>query len=371
MSKKKILINGRFSSHHFAIRNVILNVAKKLSEQSEYDTYIVLNKYSDIEDFRSMDLKIIYNPFRADSAILNHLFTMFVLPWILLFNGISVVVYPQICIYLCNPFCKVILYMHDLIEYHFDSQKKSKLLFRKVAYPYVCKHADKIVTVSESTKKDVVEIFKTDPEKVVVAYDGKAEDLIPIPKEEARKYVKNKYSIENYIFYIGYITHPQKNLIYLLDEFASFQKDYPNTMLVFAGPRGKNADMILEHAACSIPEVAFKYLGKVPYSDLKYLYSGAQIFCFPSLFEGFGLPVLEAMSCGAVVVASNRSSIPEILNNPDFLINPDEKGALAYCLSRYYGIDNSQIQQDNIERSRKFTWDKHGMILCREVSDLI
>ena len=363
MSKKKVLINGRFTSHHFAIRNVILNVAKQLSSQKEYKTYIVLNKDSDIEEFKSMDIKIINNPFKADSAALNHLFTIFILPWILLFNGISVVVYPQICIYLCNPFCKVILYMHDLIEYHFDSQKKSKLLFRKVAYPYVCRHADKIITVSESTKKDVVGIFNVNPNKVVVAYDGKDEDLVPLPKDEAKSYIKSKYIVENFIFYIGYLTHPQKNLIYLIDEFAKFYKEHPKVTLVFAGPCGKNADMILAHATNSLPKGSFRYLGKVPYPDLKYLYSACEIFCFPSLFEGFGMPVLEAMSCGAVVIASNRSSIPEILNKEEFLINPEKKDS--------YGKDNTQIQQSNINRSKLFTWNEHGAILRKEIINLL
>lgn len=371
MSKKKILINGRFSSHHFAIRNVVLNVAKQLSGQPDYDTYIVLNKDSDIEEFKNLDLKIIYNPFKADSAALNHLFTMFILPWIILFNGISIAVYPQICIYLFNPFCKVVLYMHDLIEYHFDSQKKGKLIFRKFAYPYVCKHADKIITVSDCTKQDVIKYFGTDPDKIDVAYDGKDEDLVAIEKNEAREYIKTKYNVDNYIFYIGYLTHPQKNLIYLIDEFAAFNKRNKDTMLVFAGPRGKNADMILEHANKVLPVGAFKYLGKVPYMDLKYLYSGCQMFCFPSLFEGFGMPVLEAMTCGATVFASNRSSIPEILNNKEFLVNPESSAELSSKLLKYYGKDNTSIELNNIQRSKLFTWDEHGIVLRKVINNLI
>lgn len=371
MSKKKVLINGRFSSHHFAIRNVILNVARQLSGQLEYDTYIVLNKDSDIDDFKSLNLKIIYNPLKADSAALNHLYTLFVLPWILLFKGISIVVYPQICIYCWNPLCKVILYMHDLIEYHFDSQNKKKLIFRKFAYPYVCRHADKIITVSECTKKDVIKYFGIKPEKIIVAYDGKDEDLVPIPNNEACNYVKNKYNIDNFVFYIGYLTHPQKNLFYLIDEFSSFRKIHPEVKLVFAGPKGKNADDILQHAKSLIPSENFFYLGKVPYRDLKYLYSACQIFCFPSLFEGFGMPVLEAMSCGAVVLASNRSSIPEILDNEDLLINPECKGQLAQKLNDYYCCTTELIKKNNIERSKLFTWAEHGKILRKVIKELL
>ena len=150
---KKILINGRFTSHHFAIRNVIYNIAKYLVGNPQWDVYILLNKDSEIKDFKKLGIKILYNPCPADSAGKNHLYTMFVLPWILLFHRFDIVIYPQICIFLFNP-CKTILYIHDLIEYHVYSQSRKKMIFRKIAYPYVCRRADSIIAISENTKKE-------------------------------------------------------------------------------------------------------------------------------------------------------------------------------------------------------------------------
>ena len=371
MTKKRVLINGRFTSHHFAIRNVILNIAKQLSRQNEYVTYIVLNKNSKVDEFKDLDLKIIFNPFNADSALLNHLFTIFVLPIILLFKRIDVIVYPQICVYIVNPFCKVILYMHDLIEYHLNNQKRGKLLFRKMVYPYVCRHADVIVTVSNYTKKDLINVFHISNDKIKVAFDGKDDDLYPIEASEAKEYVRNKYGINDYIFYIGYLTHPQKNLIYLIDEFLEFSKVIPQCSLVFAGPKGKEADKILNYAKSRLSINQFKYIGVVPYEDLKYLYSGCEIFCFPSLFEGFGMPVLEAMACGAVVIASNRSSIPEILTDSRFLIDPVEVGGLSKKLLRYFKADNLDVKYDNIQKSRLFTWVNHGKVLRSIIDECI
>ena len=368
--KKKILINGRFSSHHFAIRNVIYNIAKELSKKKEWDVYIILNKDSSIEDFRSLDLHIIINPCPADSAAVNHLYTMFILPWILFIKRISLVIYPQISVFLYNP-CKSIMYMHDLIEYHIDSQKQSKLAFRKKIYPYVCKHSDMIVAVSESTKKDIVNFFKIPEKKIVVAYDGKDENLVPVDKTEAKSYVEKKYGINNFVFYIGYLTHPQKNLIYLIDEFSRFKESNNNTSLVFAGPRGKDADYILEHGHKVLGEDQFKYLGKVPYDDLRYLYSACELFCFPSLFEGFGMPVLEAMSCGAVVISSNVSSIPEILQDQRYLVNPKNKGELCGRMLESYGKDNMEISKRNIEVAKKYSWESHGNVLRDVINKLI
>ena len=370
MKKRRILINGRFSSHHFAIRNVIYNIAKQLSEKEEWDVHIVLNKDSDIEIFKHLHLNVIINPCPADSAAINHLYTMFILPWILLFKRISLVIYPQISVYLFNP-CKTIMYMHDLIEYHIDSQKESKLAFRKIVYPYVCKHSDVIVAVSESTKKDIVDILKIPEDKVVVAYDGKDENLKPIEKTEARSYIKNKYGVENFVFYIGYLTHPQKNLIYLIDEFAKFSENNNQITLVFAGPKGKDSEYILDYGDKILGEKHFQYLGKLPYEDLKYLYSACEIFCFPSLFEGFGMPVLEAMSCGAVVLSSNVSSIPEILKDSRFLVDPKKEGELSKRLIELYGKDNHTISESNLIASKNFTWSKHGEILNRVINSLI
>ncbi len=367
---EKIFVNGRFTSHHFAIRNVIYNVVKQLSESKRWEVYVLLNKDSKIDEFKNLDVKIMTNPFPANSAVLNHLFTIFILPFILLFKGISVVVYPQICIYLFNP-CKVVLYMHDLIEYQINSQSKSKLVFRKIAYPYICNHSDCIVTVSQSTKNDIIKCFGINKDKIVVAYDGKDEDLVSIEKEVARAYVKKKYNIEHFIFYIGYLTHPQKNLIYLIDEFKEFNKNYPKTKLVFAGPKGKNADDILAHAKSCLSSDSFEYIGVVDYADLKYLYSSCEIFCFPSLYEGFGMPVLEAMSCGAVVIASNRSSMPEILNDERFLINPELSGDLSGKLLTYFGKNNSEIISNNVERSKQFSWSKHGLVLVDVINKII
>lgn len=359
---KKILINGRFTSHHFAIRNVIYNVVKELSHKKDLSVYVLLNKDSEMLEFKRLRVNILTNPLPANNAPLNHLYTMFILPFILLFKHIDLVIYPQICIYLFNP-CKSILYLHDLIEFYLNNQDKKRMIFRKLSYPYVCKHADYIVTVSNNTKKDIIKFLNTPANKIVVAYNGCAEDLKPIDMVEAANYVKDKYDISDYIFYIGYLSHPQKNLIYLINEFKRILINYPSLNLVFAGPQGKDADLILEAVKNSNLGSHFKYLGKVPFSDLKYLYSGCRLFCFPSIYEGFGMPVLEAMTCGAPVITSNISSMPEILQDDKYLIDPYKDGDLSSKANELLSLDRDLISKVNINASKSFSWNNHGKIL--------
>ncbi len=366
--KKRILINGRFSSHHFAIRNVIFNIVDQLSKDNEYDIYVVLNRDSEINDFKKLNIKIIYNENPADSGLKNHLFTMFKLPSVIKRNHIDLVIYPQICFFLHNP-CKALLYMHDLIEYKIDSQSKKKLIFRKISYPYICKKAAHIVAVSENTKKDLIEILKVPKEKVSVAYDGSDISIKPYDKAMSRSFVKEKYDINKFVFYIGYLTHPQKNLIYLISEFKKFQANNKDYQLVFAGPKGKDADAILEYVKKA--DIPFKYLGKVPYSDLPYLYSACEFFCFPSLYEGFGMPVLEAMKCGSPVITSNVSSLPEILGNHKWLINPTKQNSLADKMEEMVLANQRSISDENINKAKEFSWDNHGNRLKQIISKIL
>ena len=366
--KKRVLLNARISSHHFALKNVILNLAVGLSADSEFDLYLLISRDTDIPGIRDLKARIISVPIPADRTILNHLYSIFILPLVLLQYRIDLLIFPQIGIYLFKV-CRILFYMHDLIEYHIPNQKRSKLIFRKIAYPLDCKLADHIITVSQNSKKDLMEILHVPEEKITVAYDGCDTDLRSIPETEACNYVLQKYGIQNYLYYMGYITHPQKNLLYLINEVAEFKKEMSEICLVFAGPRGKEADRILKYAEQKLGD-AFKYLGKVPWDDLKYLYSGCLTFCFPSLYEGFGMPVLEAMRCKRPVITSIVSSIPEIMQDKCCLINPKLSGELCSIL-RFTRMHRMELGERNYKESMRFSWQEHVIVVMGIVKKLL
>ena len=366
--KKRVLLNARISSHHFALKNVILNLATGLSANSEFDLYLLISRNTDIPGIRGLKARIITVPIPADSSALNHLYSIFILPLVLLRYRIDLLIFPQISIYLFKV-CRILFYMHDLIEYHIPNQKKSKLFFRKIAYPIDCKLADHLITVSQNSKKDLMEILHVPENKITIAYDGCDADLKSIPETEACNFVLQKYGIQNYLYYMGYITHPQKNLLYLIDEVTEFKKEMPEITLVFAGPRGKEADRILKYAEQKLGN-AFKYLGKVPWDDLKYLYSGCLTFCFPSLYEGFGMPVLEAMRCKRPVITSNVSSIPEIMQDKRCLINPTLSGELCSKL-KFTIMHRMELGEMNYKESMRFSWKEHVAAVLKTVKVLL
>lgn len=371
--KKKVFINGRFTTHHFAIRNVIYSITKELSKKDDLEVFITINKNSDKKDFEKLDVNIINVNINSDSSILNNLYTIFIVPLLLIKYRINLCIYPGISLFLFKP-CKTILYMHDLIEYQMDNQSKKQLIFRKITYPYVCKLANKIVTVSKNSKKDLESILNVKSEKISVFYNGFDDDIYPVEKQAAAKYVEEKYQISNYIYYMGYITHPQKNLIYLINEFKILHENNKDLNLVFAGPIGKDSDLIFNAVKDNNLESSFKYLGKVPYEHIKYLYSASICFCFPSLYEGFGMPVLESMATKTITFASNISSIPEILTNENYLIDPRKKGDLSDCIQKHFQISDvkkEEVVEKNYQRTKAFSWENHGDSLHKLILKLL
>jgi glycosyltransferase involved in cell wall biosynthesis len=174
---------------------------------------------------------------------------------------------------------------------------------------------------SEATKRDLVDKYHADPDKITVAYPGLDPSIkrVEDPNEIAR--VKAKYDIDgDYLLYVGTI-QPRKNLARLIAAFASCNL---HAALVLAGKQGWYADELLKQANDRV-----KFVGYVEASDKNALLSGATAFVFPSLYEGFGFPVLEAMACGVPVLCSNTSSLPEVGGDAAVLVNPLEVDDIA------------------------------------------
>lgn len=206
------------------------------------------------------------------------------------------------------------------------------------------KYADKIIAVSESTKKDLID-YGIPAEKISVIYEAAASVFRPVDSRQARA----KYGLtKDYFLSVG-TREPRKNLKRLIEAFSKLPaRTVPaGTQLVIVGPIGWGE---------SLPTTAnVRFLGFVPDEDLAGLYSATQAFVYPSLYEGFGLPVLEALSCGCPVITSNVSSLPEVGGEAAIYVNPDKVAEITQAL---VAVNKLNLTQKSLAQAQKFSWGK-------------
>lgn len=216
--------------------------------------------------------------------------------------------------------------------------------------------ADHIIAVSRHTKEDIITHLKISPRKITVIYQGIEPIFRPINVQMALKNLKNDYSLQkDYFLYVGGFGK-RKNLLTLLSAFA-LVKDEISCDLVVVGRKGKSYPFA-ERAATTLGIASrVHFVGFVPREDLPLFYNAAKLFVYPSLYEGFGLPVLEAASCGTAVISSSAASLPEILGSDACYFQPQKAEDLAVLIKEYFDHDEERISlgKDAFAHSRSFS----------------
>ena len=236
--------------------------------------------------------------------------------------------------------------IHDLIALKYPSHNIHLSHRKKLAW--VVRESKAILAVSQSTKNDLVDILKIDPNKITVTYEGVEPLFQPQPPDVIDR-VKRKYHIDGeYIFSLSTL-EPRKNQARLIEAYQKVKKDFPNLKLVIGGRTGWG-DGITPVPGVILP-------GFIPNVDQPGLYSGCLLYALPSLYEGFSLSQLQAMACGAPVVTSNTSSMPEVVGKAGVLVDPENieditAGIIKAIKSR------SDLSQKSLERSKLFTWEE-------------
>jgi len=257
---------------------------------------------------------------------------------------------------------KLIVTIHDITHILFPEYLPNKLAwyYSKFMITLATKKADKILTVSKNTKKDLVKYFNINPRKVIVTYNGISESFKIVDKLYY-KYLYDKYKIKQHkkiILYVGN-KKPHKNLETLLKAFykSKFKK---NSLLIFVGKDFDNyKNLNILSRKLKLDDYII-HTGIITDKELVYFYNLADLFVFPSLYEGFGLPPLEAMACGTPVVSSNTSSMPEILGDAAYFVNPKSVDELKNAIDEV--LDNYELRdkliKKGLERVKLFTWDR-------------
>lgn len=237
-----------------------------------------------------------------------------------------------------------------------------------------CRRADKIITISEFSKKEILKYLPVEAGKIEVVPWGVDSSIYHnrYSHDEIRGTIKKYFDQEEYIFYLGTI-EPRKNLERLIRAYAILcnrEKNIP--ALVLAGQKGWYYDEIFHSVKELHLEEKVKFLGYVPEEDAPLLLRGAKLFVFPSLYEGFGLPPLEAMACGVPVVTSNAASLPEVTYNAAVLVDPLNIESIANGMSMILRDDRlrQELIQKGKDRAREYTWEKSTkriINICKEL----
>lgn len=258
-------------------------------------------------------------------------------------------------------YAKQVVTIHDLAFMKFPEVVESNIyqyLMRWV--PYSIKKADQIIADSIQTKADIIEYFTIPEDKINVVYLA-ADSKFKKESQEKIEIVKVKYKLPiKYLLYLGTL-EPKKNITTLIDVYNQLKQKYSiEEKLVIVGTKGWKFNPIFEKIKDLHLENDVIFTGYVDDEDLPSIYSGASVFTFPSIYEGFGIPLLEAMQCEIPVVASNTSCIPEVVEDAGLLIDPYDINKWVEAI--YQILINHELRmnlvQKGIEQSNKFSWEK-------------
>lgn len=259
--------------------------------------------------------------------------------------------------------CRSVVTIHDTIHLRFP-----QYLPNRAAYAYArslmwaaARRSDRILTVSESSKRDILTYFNVDPEKIVVVYNGLDErfSVEPPPDEIAR--VRERFQLDHgFVLYVGNIK-PHKNLVRLIEAFDGLRHEgFDDLKLLIIGDEISKWPALRRAVHRYKLHKHVRFLGFQSDETLASLYRLAAVFVFPSLYEGFGLPPLEAMASGTPVVTSNVSSLPEVAGDAALLVDPYDVEAIKEGITRVLTdrAFRDELRRRGLQRAREFSWER-------------
>lgn len=250
-----------------------------------------------------------------------------------------------------------IITIHDLLSLRYKNISAHQRFYFKYLLPVLINKAKLIIAVSENTKKDIIHFFKCPEDKIKVIYNGYDDDSY-FPLKENKHLIYHEYGIRKYLLAVG-PTYPHKNFELLIDAYSALdsnsKKKHP---LVIAGGKENYVDVLKKYANKLGLQHDIYFIGYVPIQLMPSLYREAYLLIFPSLYEGFGIPLLEAMASGCPVITSNTSSMPEVCGNAVLYFHPLDKLSLTASMEQLIlneGIRNELIKK-GIVQAKKFSW---------------
>ncbi len=256
--------------------------------------------------------------------------------------------------------CPLVVTVHDLSFVRYPQMfTRAKRMYLQQFTRWTLARAQAVIADSASTRRDLIELLGAPEERVVVVHAGIDEELAPATDEEALEAFRQRHDLpREMILFLGTL-EPRKNIPTLIEAYGQlYRAGRIAHTLVIAGGKGWLYDEVYATVERLGLQDAVRFTGYVAAEELPLWYSAADLFCYPSFYEGFGLPPLEAMACGTPVITSNVSSLPEVVGDAGLLVDPHDAQALAQAIEQVLGDHalHERLRHAGLERAASFSW---------------
>lgn len=376
----RVLMDSQYSGVSEYALNLIWHILKQNTKRDNYKIKLFYNSVKNVKDrlpeFGEFDVETVY--LRYPNKVFNYLLQKS-LKTPKLDNVLNTDVFfmPHINFARISGKRKSVLTIHDLsfLRYPRFFSARKNFWHKMLNLGDMVGQVDKVVAISENTKKDIVKMFGVEEERVKVIKSGiNTDEFKIIEEQDVLNQIKQKYNLRgNFILYLGTL-EPRKNVDGLIKAFDMFKKRYPKSgiKLIIAGGNGWKDKGIHKAWRSSENRADIKFIGYIPKEDKVYLYNLASLFVFPSFYEGFGLPPLEAMACGTPVVTGFTSSLPEVAGGSALLVDPFNIADISRGIEK--ALFNKNLRERMIvsgkERVKKFNWEDTASKYLDLINDL-
>jgi glycosyltransferase involved in cell wall biosynthesis len=345
--------------HDFGIGTYIRNLVRHLARLDQRAEYVVLCRAEDRDGIEALG-----ENFRAvvESSPTYSVAEQVTIPLALRREGVTLFHAPH---YVLPPLvrCRSVVTIHDCIHLMFPQYLPNRmaLTYARTSIRLAAHRATRVMTVSESSKRDILRFVDLQPEKIDVIYNAYDERFGVEPCEEDVVRVRERYQLhDEFVLYAGNVK-PHKNLERLIDAFHLVRKrGLEHLKLVMIGDEISRYSSLRRAVHRHQLHKYVRFLGYLPEATLAVMYRLAGVFVFPSLYEGFGLPPLEAMASGTPVVTSNVSSLPEVAGDAAVLIDPYDPASIAGGIEQVLTNETLRhdLRQKGLARARQFSWEQ-------------
>ena len=354
----RVAIDAR-KLHDFGIGTYIRNLLRHLARIDRDSEYVLLCRESDLEVASQLgpNFRAVLEP-SPNYSLREQIHV----PWVLHREKPDVFHAPH---YVLPPAtrCRSVVTIHDCIHLMFPQYMRNRAayFYARASMWSAAHQAHRILTVSQASKRDIIHFFSVPPEKVVVVYNAIEERFSDTPSEEAIERVRERYQLNHpFVLYVGNIK-PHKNLVRLIEAFAELRRrEFDELKLLIIGDEISKLPALRRAVHSHKLHKHVRFLGYLEDETLASLYRLASVFVFPSLYEGFGLPPLEAMASGTPVVTSNVSSMPEVTGDAAILVDPYSVDSIVEGIARVLTDPalSADLRRKGIARAREFSWDR-------------